>query len=137
MIENTNLENFLNKKNYYINENPFFQKWETVIIDKVYQKKIEAYNYDKIKIIIDINNEFNNWLLNVTFKKGDVIYVEKNNNTYIINQEPKVNGAIIVLDPYTGDILALSGGYSFKKVNLIEQCRQKDSLDQLLSQLYI
>ena len=115
LLDNTNFKDYLNKKNYYNNKNPFFPKWETVIIDKVYQKKIEAYNYDKIKIIIDLNNEFNNWLLNVTFKKGDVIYVEKNNNTYIINQEPKVNGAIIVLDPYTGDILALSGGYSFKK----------------------
>ena len=48
-------------------------------------------------------------------KKGDVIYIEKNNNSYIINQEPKVNGAIIVIDPYNGDILALSGGYSFNK----------------------
>ena len=115
LVDNTNFEDFLNKKNYYNNKNPFFSKWETVIIDKVFEKKIEAYNYDKIKIIIDLNNEFNRWLLNETFKKGDIIYVEKKNNIYIINQEPKVNGAIIVLDPYTGDILALSGGYSFKK----------------------
>ena len=49
------------------------------------------------------------------FKKGDVIYIEKKNKDYIINQEPEVNGAIIVLDPYTGDILALSGGYSFNR----------------------
>jgi len=115
LIDNTNFKDYLNKKNYYNNKNPFFPKWETVIIDKVYEKKIEVHNYDKIKIIIDLNNEFNNWLLNEQFKKGDVIYVEKKNNTYIINQEPKVNGAIIVLDPYSGDILALSGGYSFKK----------------------
>ena len=115
LIDNTNFKDYLNKKNYYNNQNPFFPKWETVIIDKVYKKKIEAHNYDKIKIIIDLNNEFNNWLLSEPFKKGDVIYVEKKNNTYIINQEPKVNGAIIVLDPYSGDILALSGGYSFKK----------------------
>ncbi len=115
LIDNTNFKDYLNKKDYYNNNNPFFPKWETVIIDKVYEKKIEAHNYDKIKIIIDLNNEFNNWLLKEPFKKGDVIYVEKKNNTYIINQEPKVNGAIIVLDPYSGDILALSGGYSFKK----------------------
>ena len=115
LIDNTNFKDFLNNKNYYNNKNPFFPKWENVIIDKVYEKKIEAYNYDKIKIIIDLKNEFNNWLLNEPFKKGDVIYVEKKNNIYIINQEPKVNGAIIVLDPYSGDILALSGGYSFKK----------------------
>ncbi len=62
-----------------------------------------------------MDNEFNSWLLDITFHKGDVIYVQKKNNSYMINQEPKVNGAIIVLDPYTGDVLALSGGYSFKK----------------------
>jgi len=115
IIDNTTFKNYLNKKNYFNNQNPFFPQWETVIIDKVYNNQIEILNYDKIKIKVDLNNEFNNWLLNETFEKGDVIYIEKKNNTYIINQEPKVNGAIIVLDPHTGDILALSGGYSFKK----------------------
>ncbi|MDC3075146.1 PBP1A family penicillin-binding protein [Pelagibacteraceae bacterium] len=115
LIENTNLENFLEKKSYYYKNNPFFPKWETVIIDKVYQKKLKVFNLNKIKLDIDLNNEFNKWLSDVQFKKGDVIYVQKKNKSYIINQEPEVNGAIIVLDPYTGDILALSGGYSFKR----------------------
>ncbi len=115
LIENTNLDNFLSKKHYYIDINPFFPNWEVVIIDKVYKKKLKVINLNNIKIEIDLDNEYNEWLLNVTFKKGDVIYVQKNKGTYIINQEPKVNGAIIVLDPHTGDILALSGGYSFKK----------------------
>jgi len=115
VIENTKFEKFINKKNKYININPFFPKWETVIIDEVYQKKLKVFNLNKKKLEIDLDNEFNDWLLNISFKKGDVIYVQKKNNSYIINQEPKVNGAIIVLDPYTGDVLALSGGYSFKK----------------------
>ena len=29
-------------------------------------------------------------------------------------QMPKVNGAILIMDPYTGRVLALSGGFSFK-----------------------
>ncbi len=115
LIENTSLESFFNKKSDYTNTNPFFPKWKTVIIDKAYQKKLKVFDLNKIKLEIDLDNEFNNWLLDVTFKKGDVIYVQKINNIYIINQEPEVNGAIIVLDPYTGDVLALSGGYSFKK----------------------
>ncbi len=115
LIENTNLENFLNKKSIYIKANPFFPKWKTVIIDKVYKNKLKVFDLNKIKFEIVLNNEFNNWLLDISFNKGDVIYIQKKNNTYIINQEPKINGAIIVLDPYTGDILALSGGYSFKK----------------------
>ncbi len=115
LIENTNLENFLNKKSIYINTNPFFPKWKTVIIDKVYQKKLKVLDLNKIKLEIDLGNEFNNWLLDTTFNKGDVIYIQKKNNTYVICQEPEVNGAIIVLDPHTGDVLALSGGYSYKK----------------------
>ena len=114
-IENTNLEDFLNKKDFYDERNPFVAKWETVIIDTVNKKKLEVINLKKNKFEINLENEFNNWLINVTFNKGDVIYVEKKKNTYIIKQEPNVNGAIIVIDPYNGDILALSGGYSFKK----------------------
>ena len=115
LIHNTNLEIFLNKKRNYINANPFYPKWKTVIVNEVYQKKLKVFDLNKIKLEIDLDNEFNNWLLDINFNKGDVIYVQKKNDTYIIHQEPKVNGAIIVLDPYTGDILALSGGYSFKK----------------------
>ncbi|GIR14145.1 MAG: hypothetical protein CM15mP24_3880 [Candidatus Pelagibacterales bacterium] len=137
LIENTNLENFLNKKDDYINANPFFPKWKTVIIDKVYQKKLKVFDLNKINFEIDLDNEFNNWLLDVTFNKGDVIYVQKKNNSYIINQEPKVNGAIIVLDPYTGDVLALSGGYSFKKSEFNRATQAKRQPGQLLNQLFI
>ncbi len=115
LIENTNLDEFLNKKDFYNDKNPFVSKWETVIINAVYKKKLEVINLKKNKFEINLENKFNNWLLNIVFNKGDVIYVEKKQNTYIINQEPNVNGAIIVIDPYSGDILALSGGYSFKK----------------------
>ena len=34
---------------------------------------------------------------------------------YDVKQLPAVNGAIVVMDPYTGRVLALSGGFSFKK----------------------
>ena len=115
LIENTTFDDFINKKNYYQNKNPFFPQWKNVIIDKIEDKIIYAYDFSKSKFQIDLNNKYNSWLLNEKFKKGDVIYVGKNKNTYVINQEPKVNGAIIVLDPFNGDILALSGGYSFNK----------------------
>jgi len=115
LIENTTLENFLNKKDFYIEKNPFYPKWETVIINDKNKKKLEIFDLNRIKKEINLDNELNNWLGDVNFNKGDVIYVEKKKDNYIINQEPKVNGAIIVIDPYSGDILALSGGYSFKK----------------------
>ncbi len=127
LIENTTFDNFFNKKSFYNEINPFFPKWETAIVNKVFHNKLEVFNLNKIKINIDLDNDFNNWLSNEIFTQGDVIYIEKRNNNFVINQEPKVNGAIIVLDPYSGDILALSGGYSFKKseFNRVTQAKRQ------------
>ena len=36
-------------------------------------------------------------------------------NKYSLKQLPKINGGMVVMDPYTGRVLALSGGFSFKK----------------------
>ena len=53
--------------------------------------------------------------LNDLLKIGDVVYVEKlNNNFYSLKQLPLVNGGIVVMDPYSGRVLAMSGGFSFK-----------------------
>ncbi len=48
-------------------------------------------------------------------KKGDIIYVEKiSKNFFSLKQLPKINGGAVVMDPFTGRVLALSGGFSFK-----------------------
>ena len=54
---------------------------------------------------------------NTSFKEGDIIYVNKKggSNEYILKQLPTVNGAIVVMDPYNGRVLALSGGFSFNQ----------------------
>ena len=47
---------------------------------------------------------------------GDVIFVapdEKDPKVYDLMQEPEVEGAIVVLDPHTGRVLALVGGFSY------------------------
>jgi penicillin-binding protein 1A len=56
-------------------------------------------------------------------KAGDVVYVEPvteaadgtayDADTYALRQVPAVNGAIVALDPHTGRVLAMSGGFSF------------------------
>lgn len=49
--------------------------------------------------------------------RGDVILVAPEANHpdfYTLEQIPEVNGAIIVMDPLTGRVLALVGGYSFQ-----------------------
>ncbi len=47
---------------------------------------------------------------------GDVIYVDplnKDANTFRLRQIPDVSGAIVVMDPWTGRVLALVGGFSY------------------------
>jgi len=47
-------------------------------------------------------------------KIGSVIYVEPvGGGEYGLRQVPEVNGAIVAMDPHTGRVLALSGGFSF------------------------
>ncbi|KEC55111.1 1A family penicillin-binding protein [Bartonella koehlerae C-29] len=47
---------------------------------------------------------------------GDVVFVEKVSNTdnaYRLQQIPKVEGAIVAMEPHTGRVLAMVGGFSF------------------------
>ena len=114
----------LNKKNS-INWNVGLEKfklensinWSLAIVKKVNQFSIEIETQKKIKGLIKYENiswtkkEFNEIL-----KIGDIIYVENiKNNVFTLRQLPKVNGGIVVMDPFTGRVLALSGGFSFKK----------------------
>jgi penicillin-binding protein 1A len=52
-------------------------------------------------------------------KVGDVVYVEAladdkaEEDTFGLRQVPAVNGAIVAIDPFTGHIVALSGGFSY------------------------
>ncbi len=48
-------------------------------------------------------------------KEGDIILLDKKDNVYSISQIPRVNGAIVVINPNTGRVLAMTGGYQFSK----------------------
>jgi len=90
--------------------------WQIAIVKKVNQfdALIETENNSAAKIkykdISWTKKDFKDLL-----KKGDLVYVKKENkDTYSLQQLPKINGGIIAMDPFTGRILALSGGFSFK-----------------------
>ena len=102
-LEELNLENSIN--------------WKLAIIKKVNKFSAEIQTEDKLdgkieyKDISWTKKEFEQLL-----KVGDIVYVKKiNNKIYSLKQLPKINGGIVVMDPYTGRVLALSGGFSFKK----------------------
>lgn len=44
---------------------------------------------------------------------GDVIYVEKLEGGYVLRQPPLVQGALVSMDPSTGRVLAVAGGFSY------------------------
>jgi len=101
----------INKKNLLENS----IEWKIAIVKKVNQfsANIETENKDegiiKYKDISWTKKEFLELL-----KKGDVIYVKQvKNNFYSLQQLPKINGGIVVMDPFTGRVFALSGGFSF------------------------
>ncbi len=91
--------------------------WEIAIVKRI----------DKFETVIETTNKQTgvirfkniNWTrknFNELFELGDLIYVRKiTEGIYSLQQLPKANGAIVVMDPYTGRVLAMSGGFSFKK----------------------
>ncbi|MDP3935661.1 MAG: penicillin-binding transpeptidase domain-containing protein, partial [Alphaproteobacteria bacterium] len=49
-------------------------------------------------------------------KIGDLIFVSKlKDNHYHLQQIPKISGGMVVMDPHTGRVLALTGGFSFQQ----------------------
>ena len=58
---------------------------------------------------------------------GDIIFVKKEKNYWSLKQYPKVNGGIVVLDPFTGDVKALAGGFNYKssEFNRVTQAKRQ------------
>ena len=91
--------------------------WELAIIKTIenYSVKIETEKKSQGSILYK-NISWTKKEFKDLFKVGDIIYVENlNNNEFALRQLPEINGGIVVMDPFTGRVLALSGGYSFKK----------------------
>ncbi|MDB9820935.1 PBP1A family penicillin-binding protein [Candidatus Pelagibacter sp.] len=91
--------------------------WNLAIIKKVDKFAVEIETTNKLNGLIKYENI--SWIkkeFNEILKIGDVVYVENiSNNIFALRQLPLANGGIVVMDPYTGRVLALSGGFSFRK----------------------
>ena len=115
------IKNIKYKKDWYKNfkdyqlENSF--GWKLAIVRRLNKFSVAIETEDKDQGIIDYKNlswtkkEIKNLL-----SKGDVIFVKNiKDKNYELKQIPTVNGGIVVMDPFTGRVLAMSGGFSFKK----------------------
>ncbi len=93
--------------------NPFPNKWFLAKIKNIKEKNLllTSKNYENFEI--NLKSESNKWLVDESFREQDIIFIEKKESKFIIRQIPGANGAILVLDPHSGYILAMSGGFSF------------------------
>jgi penicillin-binding protein 1A len=91
--------------------------WNLAIVKKINKFSIEIETENKVNGIIKYENI--SWIkkeFDEILKTGDIIYVENlDNGIFALKQLPLANGGIVVMDPFTGRVLALSGGFSFKK----------------------
>jgi penicillin-binding protein 1A len=102
-LEKFNLENSIN--------------WNLAIVKKVNKFSAQIETEDKLNGKIAYSDiSWSKKEFEELIKVGDIIYVKKiDGNNYSLKQLPKINGGIVVMDPFTGRVLALSGGFSFKK----------------------
>ena len=92
-------------------------KWDIAIIKKINKFSTLIETEKKIEGIIKYENiSWTKKEFNELFSEGDIIYVKNiRDNYYELKQLPEANGGIVVMDPFTGRVYALSGGFSFKK----------------------
>ncbi len=90
--------------------------WEIAIITKI--NKFDALIETRKKISGKIDFKNISWTkkdFDQILSPGDIVYVKQlSDNNFSLKQIPKINGGIVVMDPYTGRVLAISGGFSFK-----------------------
>jgi penicillin-binding protein 1A len=83
--------------------------WRGALANKKYLKN---WNKDINKFYLE--NSIG-WELAIVKKLNKFSANIETEKKYSLKQLPKINGGIVVMDPYTGRVLALSGGFSFKK----------------------
>ena len=107
--------------------NPFPKIWVLQQIVDINQNILSVKDVEENYKKINLTSENNNWLLKENFKLGDIFFTDISSEDLTIMQIPLINGAIIAIDPHTGKVLALSGGFSFKlsEFNRATQARRQ------------
>ena len=96
-----------------INENYVVLKLEKNLNTKIYKS--------------NLNWAIKNKTIEDVFEIGDIIFIKKNNNSWSLKQYPIVNGGIVALNPFTGEVKALVGGFSYasSEFNRVTQAKRQ------------
>ena len=91
--------------------------WEVAEVVSIngYTSEIKIVDRDiKEKIFFENLKWTNKKNFNELLKIGDLIFLKKNKKgELILKQLPLINGGIVVMNPYSGEVKALVGGYSY------------------------
>jgi penicillin-binding protein 1A len=116
-IKNKNWEKKI--KNYKLDPTLRWKFVEIIELNNL-QIKFKTIEKKKVNIVGYLSLANVKWtipkgkVISDKYNIGDIIFVKKENNNWMLKQYPKVNGGIVVLDPYTGDVKALAGGFNYK-----------------------
>ncbi len=129
-LKNQNWENIINQ--YKLDPT---LDWRLAEIKSVNESQIRFKTLKKKKHLSEngvLNKKEINWTLrkkkiSEKFNLGDIIFVKKEINKWVLKQYPKVNGGIVVIDPFNGNIKALVGGFNFKtsEFNRVTQAKRQ------------
>ncbi len=91
---------------------------------EVHKDVVVAIDRNKNIINIQLSEKF---YTDANIHKNEIILTRKTNNGYELYVQPEVTGGIVVMEADTGDILAMSGGYSFdiSSFNCITQSKRQ------------
>ena len=92
---------------------PERRTWEAAAIESVSGNtvRIRTARDDAAGTLIAADAAWAN--ANRPLKRGDLIHVQKTGGQYALKQVPRVNGALVAIEPQSGRVLAMVGGYSY------------------------
>ena len=116
-INNNPPHNFLIAKIIKFNEKNNNAQIEVILNDKKIHAELVNFKWARTSLPGGYLGPKINKVSDI-LKLNDIIYVSSDSQqSYSLEQIPKINGGIIIMDPYTGRVFALSGGFDFNKSN--------------------
>ena len=104
-----------------IQELNYSPHWNIAKVQKILKNKVE-FKLLSNGNIIEITNDLNLFGPNKEkpssfLTPGEYLYLTFVDNQYFLAQDIDINGSVLVMDPFNGNILAMVGGTNYKKSN--------------------
>ena len=92
---------------------PERRSWEAAAVENVAGNsvRIRSAKDDAVGYLLTADAAWAN--ANRPLKRGDLIFVQRSGGQYALKQVPRVNGALVAIEPQSGRVLAMVGGYSY------------------------